>query len=58
MEISSFDDLLRMAVQQEELQRLLLVFCKAELPGDATPVLWCPWPAWTNFQRHWPPLLI
>ena len=37
MEISSFDDLLRMAAQQEELQRLLLVFCKAELPEDATP---------------------
>ena len=37
MEISSFDDLLRMAAQQPAPQRLLLVFCKAELPEDATP---------------------
>lgn len=37
MEISSFDDLLRMATQQADLQRLLLVFCKAEMPEDATP---------------------
>jgi hypothetical protein len=37
MEIASFDDLLRMATQQATLQRLLLVFCKAELPEDATP---------------------
>jgi len=37
MEISSFDDLVRMASQQALLQRLLLVFCKAELPEDATP---------------------
>lgn len=37
MEISTFDDLLRMASQQADLQRLLLVFCKAELPEDATP---------------------
>jgi hypothetical protein len=36
MDISSFDDLLRMATQQAELQRLLLVFCKAELPEEAT----------------------
>lgn len=35
MEITSFDDLLRMAMQQPALQRLLLVFCKAELPDDA-----------------------
>jgi hypothetical protein len=35
MEITSFDDLLRMAMQQPALQRLLLVFCKAELPEDA-----------------------
>jgi hypothetical protein len=35
MEITSFDDLLRMAMQQSTLQRLLLVFCKAELPDDA-----------------------
>lgn len=37
MEISSFDDLLRMAAQQASPQRLLLVFCKAEMPEDATP---------------------
>lgn len=37
MEITSFDDLLRMANQQASLQRLLLVFCKAEMPEDATP---------------------
>lgn len=37
MEITSFDDLLRLAAQQGALQRLLLVFCKAELPEDATP---------------------
>ena len=37
MEISSFDDLLRLASEQAALQRLLLVFCKAELPEDATP---------------------
>lgn len=37
MDISSFDDLLRMAAQQPVPQRLLLVFCKAELPEDATP---------------------
>src|SRR5574343_1712498 len=37
MEITSVDDLLRMATQQEGLQRLLLVFCKAEMPEDATP---------------------
>lgn len=37
MEFSSFDDLLGMAMQQTSLQRLLLVFCKAELPEEATP---------------------
>lgn len=37
MEISSFDDLLRIARQQASLQRLLLVFCKAEMPENATP---------------------
>ena len=37
MELSSFDDLLRMAMQQDSLQRLLLVFCQAELPEEATP---------------------
>lgn len=37
MEITSFDDLLRMATEQDGLQRLLLVFCKAEMPEDATP---------------------
>lgn len=35
MEITSFDDLLQMSMQQSALQRLLLVFCKAELPDDA-----------------------
>lgn len=35
MEITSFDDLLRMAMQKSTLQRLLLVFCQAELPEDA-----------------------
>lgn len=37
MEITSFDDLLRLAAQQTSPQRLLLVFCKAELPEDPTP---------------------
>ena len=37
MEITSFDDLLRLAAQQPSLQRLLLVFCQAEMPEDATP---------------------
>ena len=37
MDIASFDDLLRMAAQQPTPQRLLLVFCKAELPEDANP---------------------
>ena len=37
MDIASFDDLLRMATQQAGLQRLLLVFCQAEMPEDATP---------------------
>lgn len=37
MEITSFDDLLRMANEQATPQRLLLVFCQAELPEDATP---------------------
>lgn len=36
MEISSFDDLLQLASQQAGPQRLLLVFCKAELPDDAS----------------------
>lgn len=36
MEISSFDDLLHMSARQSAPQRLLLVFCKAELPEDAT----------------------
>lgn len=36
-EITSFDDLFRMANQQASLRRLLLVFCKAEMPEDATP---------------------
>ncbi len=36
MEIATFDDLLRMATQQPAPQRLLLVFCQAELPDEAT----------------------
>ena len=35
MHISAFDDLLRIATEQVAPQRLLLVFCKAELPDDA-----------------------
>ncbi len=38
MNISTFDDLLHMAHQQEQPQRLLLVFASAELPDDCTPV--------------------
>jgi len=37
MEIASFDDLLQTAARQSVPQRLLLVFCQAELPEDATP---------------------
>jgi len=37
MNISSFDDLLRAARQQEEPQRLLFVFARAELADDSTP---------------------
>lgn len=36
MTISSFDDLLRSAHEQDEPQRLLFVFATAELPDDAT----------------------
>jgi hypothetical protein len=36
MEISSFDDLLRAARQQEQPQRLLFVFAAAELDPDST----------------------
>lgn len=36
MHISAFDDLLRIATEQVAPQRLLLVFCKAELPEDAS----------------------
>lgn len=36
MNISSFDDLLMAARQQEEPQRLLFVFAGAELPDDST----------------------
>lgn len=35
--ISSFDDLLRTAREQEQPQRLLFVFAAAALPDDATP---------------------
>ncbi len=37
MNISNFDDLLAVAGQQAQAQRLLLVFATAELPEDATP---------------------
>lgn len=37
MTISTFDDLLRAACQQQEPQRLLFVFARAELPSDSTP---------------------
>lgn len=37
MNISSFDDLLAVAQQQPEPQRLLFVFAAAELPADSTP---------------------
>lgn len=37
MNISTFDDLLRMARAQSEPQRLLFVFTSAALPDDATP---------------------
>ncbi len=36
MNISSFDDLLNAARQQDEPQRLLFVFAGAELPDDST----------------------
>lgn len=36
MNISSFDDLLTAARQQDEPQRLLFVFAGAELPADST----------------------
>ena len=37
MDITSFDDLLRVARVQPEPQRLLFVFAAAELPDDCTP---------------------
>ena len=37
MTISSFDDLLRAAREQNEPQRLLFVFATAGVPDDATP---------------------
>lgn len=37
MSISSFDELILIARQQAEPQRLLFVFTTAELPGDSTP---------------------
>lgn len=37
MDIANFDDLLRVARQQTEPQRLLFVFARASLPADATP---------------------
>jgi hypothetical protein len=37
MSISTFDDLLRMAREQRQPQRLLFVFTGAALPEDATP---------------------
>jgi len=38
MNIFNFDNLLVMACQQSQVQRLLLAFATAELPEDATPV--------------------
>jgi hypothetical protein len=35
--IENFSDLIQEAKRQPQPQRLLLVFCKAELPKDATP---------------------
>ena len=37
MSISNFDDLLRVAREQSQPQRLLFVFANAVLPDDATP---------------------
>jgi hypothetical protein len=37
MNISSFDDLLRAALEQSEPQRLLFVFANAVLPDNSTP---------------------
>mgnify|MGYP001600150497 CR=1 FL=1 len=37
MSISSFDELIRVARQQPEPQRLLFVFTTVELPADCTP---------------------
>jgi hypothetical protein len=37
MSISSFDELIRVARQQPEPQRLLFVFTTVELPDDCTP---------------------
>jgi len=37
MTISNFDDLLQVARQQAQPQRLLMVFTSAELPDDCTP---------------------
>ncbi len=37
MSISSFDDLLRVAREQPEPQRLLFVFAGADLPDDSSP---------------------
>ncbi len=35
--ISSYSDLIQASRSQQEAQRLLFVFCRAELPGDASP---------------------
>ena len=37
MNITCFDDLLRMAQQQSQAQRLLFAFVAADLPEDSTP---------------------
>ena len=37
MTLTSFDDLLRLAREQPEPQRLLFVFAAAGIPEDATP---------------------
>ncbi len=35
--ISSYNDLIQTSRSQQEAQRLLFVFCRAELPDDASP---------------------
>ena len=35
--ISSYSDLIQASYSQQEPQRLLFVFCRAELPDEASP---------------------